>query len=77
MHESARQNTFTCSVAKVDESAARHIESIVPAVWIVVFVSLLDPSEDLDKRIELNLTISQVDIFLTACIALTSTLCLQ
>ena len=77
MHESSREDTFTCSVAEVDESAARHIESIVPAVRIVVFVGFLDPSEDLDKRIEFNLTIGQVGTFLPARIALASALLLR
>ena len=50
-------------MAKVAEGATGDIECVVPAVWVFVLPLLLDPLEDLEERLELDLSIGQVDVF--------------
>ena len=63
MHEGAGEDAFTSAVAKVAEDATGVVESVVPAVRVLVLPRLLDPLEDLEERLELDLSIGQVDVF--------------
>ena len=63
MHEGARENSFAASMTQVNEGATRVVKSIVPAVWILVFPFGLNPLEDLEERLKLYLSISQLDVF--------------
>ena len=45
----------------------------MPAIRVLVLVSLLYPLEDLEERFELDFSISQVDVFKTTLVALTPT----
>ena len=73
MHECTGKYTLSSTVTQVDEGAARDVIGIVPTVWILIFVSLLDPLEDLEERLEFNLSIGQVNLLQAALISLTST----
>ena len=73
MHECTSKDTLSSTVTQVDEGAARDVVGIVPAVRILIFVSLLDPLEDLEERLEFNLSIGQVNLLQAALISLTST----
>ena len=73
MHECTGKDTLSSTVTQVDEGAARDVVGIVPAVWILIFVSLLDPLEDLEERLEFNLSIGQVNLLQAALTSLTST----
>ena len=73
MHECTGKDTLSSTVTKVDEGAARDIVGIMPAVRILIFVSLLDPLEDLEERLEFNLSIGQVNLFQATLASLTST----
>ena len=73
MHECTGKDTLSSTVTKVDEGAARDIVGIMPAVRILIFVSLLDPLEDLEERLEFNLSIGQVNLLQATLASLTST----
>ena len=73
MHECTGKDTLSSTVTKVDEGAARDIVGIMPAVRILIFISLLDPLEDLEERLEFNLSIGQVNLLQAALTSLTST----
>ena len=73
MHECTGKDTLSSTVTQVDEGAARDIVGIMPAVRILIFVSLLDPLEDLEERLEFNLSIGQVNLLQAALTSLTST----
>lgn len=57
--QSAGKDSLACAVAQIDEGTARHIERIMPAVRILIFVRPLDPLEDLEKGVELELTVRE------------------
>ena len=73
MHECTGKDTLSSTVTQVDEGAARDIVGIMPAVRILIFVSLLDPLEDLEERLEFNLSIGQVNLLQATLASLTST----
>ena len=50
-------------MSKVDKGTAWNIVGVVPAVGVLVLIRLLDPFEDLEEGLELNLTIRQIDTF--------------
>ena len=59
-------------MAKVDEGSAGDIECVMPAIRVLVLVSLLYPLEDLEKGFELDFSISQVDVFKATLVALSA-----
>ena len=72
MHESSAKNSFACSVTKVDKSSSWHVVRIVPTIGVFVLISLLDPFENLEERLEFDLAIGQVNIFETSFVTLLS-----
>ena len=59
MGESRPEQAFPRPVTQIDESASRCVESIVPAVGILVLPGTLDPLDDLEEAVELHLTVGQ------------------
>lgn len=49
VHQGCGQNAFARPMAEVNESAAGHIERIMPAVRVLVLPRALDPLENLEK----------------------------
>ena len=49
-------------MTKVNEGATGDIKGIVPAIRVLVLPRPLDPLEDLEEGLELDLAVSQVDI---------------
>lgn len=47
VHKSACQDSLARAVAQVDEGATGDVECVVPALWVIVLIRLLYPSEDL------------------------------
>ena len=64
-------------MAQVDERATRVIKRVVPAVWVLVLVRLLNPLEDLEERLELNLTVGQEDVFESLFVSFSPTFLLE
>ena len=60
-------------MTQVNESAAWHVECVVPAVGILVLPCLLDPLEDLEEGLKFDFTVRQVDALQTAFVTLSST----
>ena len=77
VHEGARQYSLARAVTNVNERAAWYIESVVPAVWILVLIRLLDPFEHLEERLEFDLTVRQADVLEALLVALPPTLRLR
>ena len=50
-------------MTKINEGASWLVERIVPAMWVVPLLSLLNPLEDLKDAFERDLTVRQRDIF--------------
>ena len=63
MHESAGKDAFASTMAKVNEGAAWDVESVVPAVRVLVLPRVLDPLEDLEEGLEFDLSIRQLNFF--------------
>ena len=61
-------------MSKVDESTSRVVEGIMPAIRVFVLVGFLDPLEDLEEGLELDLAVRQTDLFQVAFVSLFSTL---
>ena len=62
MHQSCRKDAFARAMTQVYEGAPLHIECIVPAVRILVLPGLLDPSEERDQGLKLDLAVGQRSI---------------
>ena len=52
-------------MSKINEGTSWNIVSVMPRVGVLVLVRLLDPLEDLEERLELDLTVRQVHTFKT------------
>ena len=70
VHKCGRQNALACSVSKVNECASWVVEGVVPTVRVFVFVGFLDPLEDLEEGLELDLTVGEVDVLQAALVSL-------
>ena len=59
MDEAASEDALACTMTEVNESATRYIESVMPAVRIQIFPSVLYPTEDLGKRLVFELSVCE------------------
>ena len=49
-------------MTKINEGTTWLIEGIVPAIWVLVFPSALDPLENLKEGVEFYLTVDKASI---------------
>ncbi len=57
VHERACEYTFTCAMTQVDKRATWIVVSIMPAIRVFIFPSLLNPLENLEETLELYLAV--------------------
>ena len=69
MHECSCKDAFTSAVPKVTEGATGNVKGIVPAVGVFILPRMLDPLENLEEGIELDLSIGQFDALETFSVA--------
>ena len=77
MHERSGENSFACTVAKVNKRAAWDIEGVVPAVRVFVLPRLLNPLEHLVERLEFDLSIGELNLPQIFIVSLLATLDLR
>lgn len=62
MQKRSSKYSFACAVTQVNEGTTGDVKGIVPALWVLVLVTFLDPGKYLAERFEFQLAIRQVDV---------------